>query len=80
MQPFQLQVRAVHAKAVHARFMMRDMEMGLNRYRLLPDGTGTWTGKIILPVCVHGRSDWWLVLEVDGVHYQVPFSSDAQPA
>jgi hypothetical protein len=75
MQPFRLRVEVPNARVLHASFAMRDMQMGLNRYRLLADGDGAWTGEIILPVCVHGRSDWIMTLDVDGRLYQLPFSS-----
>ncbi|OIQ80249.1 hypothetical protein GALL_380030 [mine drainage metagenome] len=75
MRPFRLRVEVASARALHASFAMRDMQMGLNRYRLLADGDGAWTGEIILPVCVHGRSDWIMTLDVDGRLYQLPFSS-----
>lgn len=75
MRPFQLKVNIPDAHDVHASFAMRDMQMGLNRYRLLPDGAGAWKGEIILPVCIHGRSDWLMVLEIDGRRYQLPFTS-----
>lgn len=75
MKPFQLKVTIPDAHDVHASFAMRDMQMGLNRYHLLPDGAGAWKGEIILPICIHGRSDWLMTLEVDHKRYQLPFSS-----
>lgn len=46
------------AESVVISFNMVGMDMGDNRYRLVPDGQGGWTGKVVLPVCVKGRSDW----------------------
>lgn len=75
MRPFHLRLEIPLAHEVHASFAMRDMQMGLNRYRLLPQGAGVWTGEVILPICVHGRSDWVMTLDVDGRLYQLPFTS-----
>lgn len=76
MQPFGLQVTLAGADQLHARFSMRDMEMGLNRYRLLPDGRGGWHANVILPVCVQGRHDWILELDTGNIRYRLPFSTD----
>jgi len=76
MQEFHVRVELPGTREVHASFSMRDMEMGLNRYRLLPDGQGSWHAAVILPACVQGRQDWLLVLEADGRRYELPFTSD----
>lgn len=76
MQPFRVTVRMPDAREVHASFDMRDMQMGLNRYRLKTDERGLWWGEVTLPVCMQGRSDWVLQLEVDGGRkYRVDFSA-----
>jgi hypothetical protein len=75
MQAFKVDVVLPEARSVYARFVMQGMEMGLNRYRLLPDGTGRWQAEVMLPACVQGRRDWLLILEADGARYQLPFSS-----
>jgi hypothetical protein len=75
MQPFRIEVVLREVREVHARFSMRGMEMGLNRYRLLPDGPGHWHAEVMLPVCIQGRGDWILLLEANGSSYEVPFSS-----
>lgn len=76
MKPFQLQLEAPRAGKVYANFAMRDMPMGQNRYRLLPDGKGRWKANITLPVCTNDRSDWVMTLEVDDRPYQLPFTSN----
>lgn len=76
MQRFRLQATLPGAGRVQARFMMRGMEMGLNQYRLQPDGTGGWRGEVMLPACIQGRSDWLLILDADGRRYALPFASD----
>ena len=80
LQPFGLSIDAPQATAVFASFAMRGMEMGLNRYRLLRQPDGRWTAEVTLPVCVQGRSDWSMLVEVVGAdgerHYQLEFSAD----
>lgn len=79
MRPFNLSAKAASASEVHASFAMQGMEMGLNRYRLLQKLDGLWQAEVTLPVCIRGRSDWLVELEVQtpqGVQrYQLPFSS-----
>jgi hypothetical protein len=75
MQAFRIQVALPNVREVHARFSMRGMEMGLNRYRLLSDGPGRWHAEVMLPACIQGRNDWSLVLEANGSSYEVPFRS-----
>ncbi len=75
MKPFVLGVRVAGAHEVHARFAMRDMQMGVNRYRLLSEGTDAWKAEVTLPVCMQGRGDWELLLEVDDRQYRLPFTS-----
>lgn len=80
LQPFGLSIDAPQAVAVFASFAMRGMEMGLNRYRLLRQPDGRWTAEVTLPVCVQGRSDWLMLVEVVGAdgeqRYQLEFSAD----
>lgn len=75
MRPFRLKVDVLNAREVHASFTMRDMQMGLNRYRLRLEGVGVWTADITLPVCMSGRGDWIMTLDVDGRLFQLPFTS-----
>lgn len=72
--PFELSVRAPGATRVSAEFQMNGMEMGFNRYDLRP-GVGGFVSKVTLPVCVSGRRDWTLFLDIDGAHYALPFST-----
>lgn len=80
MKPFHLSAESANATEFHASFAMRGMEMGLNRYRLLKQANGLWTAEVVLPVCVRGRSDWLMLLEVqtpDGLkRYQLAFRTD----
>ena len=75
LKPFILTVAAPDAHAVSAVFQMQGMEMGFNRYRLLREPNGVWRASITLPVCVSGRRDWLMILEVDGVRRALPFQT-----
>lgn len=66
LRPFRLTVEAPGAREVHAEFVMPGMDMGLNRYRLQPEGEGRFAARVVLPVCVSGRREWVLWLTVDG--------------
>ncbi len=69
---------------VEIEFVMRDMDMGVNRYRLLWE-EGRWVAEAVLPVCLAGRSDWVAELRLlteDGAMradfpFQVPGGSGA---
>ncbi|WJW74940.1 hypothetical protein QVG61_10575 [Thiohalobacter sp. IOR34] len=70
MRPFRLAVQfsgpgAAAVESVRADFSMPGMNMGVNRYRLLGQGEGVWQAEVTLPVCISGRSDWRLTLDVD---------------
>ena len=66
---------------------MVGMDMGINRYSLLKQQNGDFVGKVILPVCSVGRSDWLAKLSVvvnlpDGVKQEMwsaemPFTAEA---
>lgn len=76
LQPFPVQVSVETDQAVEAvtiGFSMRDMEMGLNHYRLVAAAPHAWRGDVTLPICSSGRSDWLADIEVtaDGNNYHV---------
>jgi hypothetical protein len=75
LEAFELYVSAPGASRIGAEFQMNGMEMGFNRYDLRLGGDGTFASKVTLPVCVSGRRDWTLFLEIDGAHYALPFST-----
>ena len=62
---------------IHANFAMKGMEMGFNRYQLIKVGQHTWQAEVTLPVCVQGRSDWEMLIEMDAEEgkqrFLVPF-------
>jgi hypothetical protein len=75
LESFVLSVTAPNAAKVSAEFQMVGMDMGFNRYDLRPSPDGAFVSKITLPVCVSGRRDWMLYLDLDGSRYALPFSS-----
>ncbi len=77
LHPFLLSVHAPGARQVSAEFVMQGMEMGLNRYRLMAQNDGVWQARVTLPVCVSGRRDWVLWLEVDGKRHGLAFQTGA---
>ncbi len=88
MKPLHLNVhlnRAAAVKNIHVDFAMQDMEMGLNRYRLIQSNqSGDWQAEVTLPICVQGRSDWNMLLEIEAgkkiQRFQLPFSVKANRA
>ena len=75
LEAFELSVRAAGVSRISAEFQMVGMDMGFNRYDLRPTADGAWAAKVTLPVCVSGRRDWILYLDLDGSRYAIPFST-----
>ena len=75
LQAFTLTVRAPGAREVHAQFQMQGMEMGAGNYVLALQTPDTFAAPINLPVCVSGRRDWKLYLQIDAQRYEMPFST-----
>lgn len=75
LEAFELSVRAANATRISAEFQMVSMDMGFNRYDLRPVGNDTFSSKVTLPVCISGRRDWILFLDIDGTRYALPFST-----
>lgn len=75
MEAFGVRVTAPGAARVSAEFQMVGMDMGFNRYDLHAGADGAFAAQVTLPVCVSGRRDWKLYLEIDGTRYMLPFSS-----
>jgi len=90
METFDIQLRRLHGRLdtdaqVTVEFQMRDMEMGLNRYRLAADAGdagGVWRGQAVLPICSAGRSDWFAQVEISasGQHWraELPFTAESR--
>lgn len=73
LKQFDLVVKAPGAGQVAADFAMQGMDMGPNHYVLQRTDDGAWHGKVVLPICVSGVSNWNMTLELDGVKRQIPF-------
>lgn len=67
LKPFKMRVtlqgfRPEEIDKINVDFKMLGMDMGLNRYTLSPivdeNGSISFQGEAILPVCVSGRVDW----------------------
>lgn len=76
LQPFQVWVRVEGARKVQATFTMEGMDMGFNLYTLRADEEGVFRGRVTLPVCVSGRRDWVMTLDIDGRRLAVPFVTE----
>ena len=74
LEAFELTVTAPRATKISAEFQMVGMDMGFNRYDLRA-AAGAFASSVTLPVCVSGRHDWVLYLDLDGARYALPFSS-----
>lgn len=76
LKPFELKVVAPGARKVQVQFTMAGMDMGFNLYTLRPDGQGAFQARIVLPVCVSGRRDWVMSLEINGRRLDIPFVTE----
>lgn len=54
---------------------MKDMDMGINRFKLVPQSEGNWETDVMIPVCSTGRRDWLvsLVVQEEGRTRRVVF-------
>ena len=85
MQPLHLSLhfkQPENIQDVHIDFAMQTMQMGLNRYRLMPSHQRSdWQAEVTLPLCVQGRSDWLMLIEIDTgkqiERVQIPFTAQA---
>ncbi|MHB1186029.1 hypothetical protein [Thiobacillus sp.] len=75
LEAFELSASAPGVTRISAEFQMVGMGMGFNRYDLRPAGNDAFAANVTLPVCVSGRRDWTLTLDVDGSRYALPFST-----
>ena len=73
LEPFVLNMNAPGARQISVAFQMGGMDMGFNRYDLRPSEGGVFSAKIILPICISGRYDWTMLIDIDGAHYALPF-------
>lgn len=75
LEAFELRVSAPGVTRISAEFQMKGMDMGFNRYDLRPAENGLLAAKVTLPICVSGRRDWTLFLDIGGTRYALPFST-----
>jgi len=76
LAPFDIWVATSATPALgkaEARFTMEGMDMGFNLYTLRPDAKGVLRAKVTLPICVTGRRDWNMILEIDKSRLIIPF-------
>jgi hypothetical protein len=76
LAPFQIWVKAAGLRKAEARFTMEGMDMGFNLYTLRVDQQGVFRANVTLPVCVSGRREWRMILDVDKTQLAVPFVTD----
>ncbi|MDZ7662328.1 hypothetical protein [Thiohalophilus sp.] len=57
--------RATQLDRVTLDLAMTGMDMGRNRFNLSPAGDGIWQGELLLPLCVTGRVDWQVTVQLD---------------
>lgn len=76
LHPFEVWVRAADVREAHVSFAMEGMDMGFNLYTLRPDQDGVLRGRVTLPVCVSGRRDWRMTLEIEGQRLTLPFVTE----
>ena len=75
LKPFTITITSPGMQSVYADFKMEGMEMGPTRYRLTQAQESVWEAKVMLPVCVAGRRDWMLILEIDQRRVFIPFAT-----
>ncbi len=73
--PIRVELAGRQVDGILVDFLMRDMDMGINRFRLKALGPGRWAGEGVIPVCWVGRRDWIarLTIETAAGHYQADF-------
>lgn len=76
LAPFQIWVKAAGVGKAEARFIMEGMDMGFNLYTLRADSQGVFRVTVTLPICVTGRRDWVMILDVDKTRLSVPFVTE----
>jgi hypothetical protein len=75
LQTFRLDVLAPGAQRTSVELQMEGMGMGFNHYDLHAAAPGMVGADITLSMCVSGRRDWKLFLDIDGQRYVMAFSS-----
>lgn len=76
MAPFELWLKAPGSTIAEASFTMDGMDMGFNLYTLKPGPDGTLRTQVTLPVCVTGRRDWDVHLQIEKRRFRVSFVTE----
>jgi hypothetical protein len=76
LEAFQVEIKTPDIAKVTAHFSMEGMEMGFNLYTFKKTAPDTWQARVTLPVCVTGRRDWTMHLNLDDAPVRVPFVTD----
>ncbi len=82
LKPFTFRVETkgftAPVEAVRVSFVMPEMDMGRNDYRLQKEPEG-FTGRAVLPLCATGRHDWLAVVTLDAGtrRYEARFAFEA---
>ncbi|MGO3859575.1 MAG: hypothetical protein ACTJHL_10010 [Neisseriaceae bacterium] len=78
--PFNITLSGVDVtQEASVSFEMVDMDMGFNRYRLIPAAEGADTleaQQVRLPVCVSQRTDYIALLSTEQGQYKIHFNAD----
>lgn len=75
LQPFDLTVHSAHPPRF-VSFAMQSMDMGFNRFVLQPVAGEVWRGRMALPACVAGRSDWLVQIQFDDGMVEFAFQAE----
>lgn len=75
LKPFVLSLTSPGLRKAVVAFRMAGMDMGFNRYHLLPEDGGRQSANVTLPVCTASRADWIAELDLDGRLYRLSFAT-----
>jgi len=50
---------------VSMKFIMRGMEMAVNRSEFKRQSAGVWQAESVLPICASGRKDWLAIVRLE---------------
>lgn len=68
LQPFVAELEATEGGGIEQVVLdlnMPGMDMGRNRFQLRPVDEAHWRGTVLLPICVTGRVDWQVTVQMD---------------
>ena len=59
-----VKTQGLSVESVSLDFYMKNMDMGVNKYSLMPKGQNVWMTQAMLPICSLARNDWVVELQV----------------